>query len=251
MNLAYLEIDYHRSTYDAMSSTMRAAFMDRLIVSWLYHEHALEGVVLTEEDIWRALNNQPCRSYCDRKVHKQIRRMYALFHELLDGSRTRDQDIVSMDWLKDTHAALCDASDDGAGRYRKRDTSPGVYNLEVAPSNSISYYFRKFLDLYEEELKASHPVRAAALAHWEFMRVFPFDERSGLVGRLMLNAILIKNGYPPAIIHASDRHHYFGALSGHRTDLIPVVVSAVSSTIEAAANFSQHFHATLTHRAAL
>ena len=90
MNLAYLEIDYHRSAYDAMSEQLRATFMDRLVVSWLYHEHALEGVVLEEEDIWRALSNHPCRSYCDRQIHKQIRRMYALFHQLLDEAGSQN-----------------------------------------------------------------------------------------------------------------------------------------------------------------
>ncbi|MEC9397982.1 MAG: Fic family protein [Myxococcota bacterium] len=249
MNLAYLEIDYHRSAYDSMPEQLRAAFMDRLVISWLYHEHALEGVVLEEEDIWRALNNQPCRSYCDRQIHKQIRRMYALFHQILEEAGS--QEPITLEWLKDTHTALCDASDEAAGRYRKRDTSPGVYNLDVVPSNSISYYFRKFIDIYNEELIGSHPVRAAAIAHWEFMKVFPFDERTGLVGRLMLNAILIRNDYPPAIIHANDRHTYFAALSGHRTDVIPTVVEAVSATIEAVETFSHRFNATISHRVAL
>ena len=95
------------------------------------------------------------------------------------------------------------------------------------------------MDTYEQELASYHPIRAAAIAHWEYMKVFPFDERSGVVGRLMMNHVLITNGYPPAIIHAMDRHHYFAALDGNRTDLVPVVVDAVRSTIEAARVFSR------------
>lgn len=249
MNLAYLEIDYHRSSYDAMPSLMRGAFMERLILSWLYHEFALEGIVLEEQDIWRALDNQPCRSYCDDQIHKLLRRMDASMRALLDEAGSGEP--ITMDWLKEQHVALCDADDEAAGRYRKRNTSPGVYNLDVAPKSSISYYFRKFMDLYEEELVSSHPVRAAALAHWEFMHVFPFDEKTGLVGRLMLNAILLRHDYPPAVFHANDRHLYFAALNGHRSDLIPVVVDAVSSTITAAATFSERFAASPGRHAAL
>jgi hypothetical protein len=47
MNLTYLEIDHQRSHFDRLSGPARDAFVDRLIFSWLYHDHALEGVVLT------------------------------------------------------------------------------------------------------------------------------------------------------------------------------------------------------------
>ena len=249
MNLAYLEIDYHRSAYDAMPTPVRRVFMERMILSWLFHEHALEGVVLTQEDIDRALAGRPARNYCDGQTQRSLVRLKACVDTLL--SEQGSAEPISLDWLKQTHAALCDNNDEASGRYRKRDTSPGVYNLDVVASGSISYYLRKFLDLYEEELHHMHPVRAAALAHWEFMRVFPFDERTGLVGRLMLNAILIRHDYPPAIIHAESRHHYFSALSGHRSDLIPVVVEAVSDTITAAATYSERYIASIEHRRAI
>ncbi len=249
MNLVYLEIDYHRSDYDAMPAGMRQEFMDRLVTSWLYHECALEGIVLTGEDLSRALSNQPCRTHCEARRNRLIRRLHASFMQLFNEVGSREP--MTLEWLKAQHAALCDEDEECAGRYRKRDTSPGVYNLDVIPSQTISYHLRKFLDVYESELKDAHPVRAAALAHWEFMKVFPFDERTGLVGRLMLNAILMRHDYPPAVIHASDRHTYFGALNAHRADLIPVVVDAVSSTISAATTFSSSQIATIRHHAAL
>lgn len=238
MNLAYLEIDYCRASYDSLRGAQREQFLQLWLFSWLYHEHALEGVVLTQEDITRALDGRPCRNYCDRQTAKSLRRMHSIMRETIEAAAAR-QLTIDMEWLKSTHAALCDATDEAAGRYRKRDTSPGVYNLDVVPASSISYYFHKLMDTLDQELAGAHPVRAAAIAHWEFMRVFPFDERTGLVGRLMLNAILLNGGYPPAIFHAHDRHLYFNAIGGHRTDLVPVVVDAVSATIKAADQFSR------------
>lgn len=232
MNLAYLEVDHQRNSYTHMPTSVRADFMERLTLSWLYHEHALDGVVLTATDLSRALEGLPARNYCEAQTQLSLRRLKNCI-EYIEGSAARG-DKLSNDWLKDLHTRLCADGDEHAGRYRKRDTSPGIYNLTVSLAASISYYFRKFEDMYHEELSDYHPLRAAAIAHWEFMRVFPFDERSGMVGRLMMNFLLLSNGYPPAIIHAHDRHHYFAALNGHRTDLVPVVVNAVSSTIQAA-----------------
>lgn len=238
MNLTYLEIDHQRSQYDRlMNGPARDAFLDRLVFSWLYHDHALEGVVLTDRDIWRALSGQPVRNYCDGLVQKSLLRQRQIALSFFDPERRPAE--LTMDMIKALHCKLCDDCDEAAGRYRKRDTSPGVYNLDVVPQASISYYFRKFMDIYEQELQTYHPVRAAAIAHWEFMKVFPFDEKSGIVGRLMMNYLLIRAGYPPAIIHAHDRHHYFGALDGNRTDLVPVVIEAITSAIDGARIFSQ------------
>jgi Fic family protein len=235
MNLAYLEVDHQRAVYTSMRPMKREAFWERLVLSWLYHDHALEGVVVTQQDLARALDGLPCRSYCDARVQGSLLRLKAAI-AYIEESAARGDDLT-MEWVKDLHARLCPEGDEGAGRYRKRGTSPGVYNLDVVAPASISYHFRKFFDLLDGELESLHPLRKAAIAHWEFMKVFPFDERTGVVGRLMMNFILLKHKYPPGIIHAMDRHHYFGALSGHRTDLVPVLVEAVSATIEAARNF--------------
>jgi Fic family protein len=232
MNLTYLEIDKQRADYELIRSQRRNDFEERLALSWVFHDHALEGVVLTQEDLNRAVNEMPVRNYCDGRTHASLRRLLCLTRFLHESAAAGED--VSLAWLKEVHAKLCDPCDESAGRYRKRDSSPGVYNLNVSSAATISYHLRKFLDLYENELKDFHPIRTAAFAHWEFMKVFPFDERTGVVGRLMMNFILIRNGYPPAIIHAMDRHHYFAALDGHRSDLVPVLTEAIMATLSAA-----------------
>lgn len=239
MNLTYLEIDHQRSAYDRLLSASNEEFLGRILFSWLYHDHALEGVVLTTECIQRALSERPTRNYCDNQVKKSLNRVRGVSLDMLIGARKNEK--VTLDWVKDVHKHLCDNDDPTAGRYRKRDTTPGVYNLDCVQSTSISYHLRKFFDMYEEELSDIHPIQKAAIAHWEFMRVFPFDEKTGIVGRLMMNHILTQNGYPPAIIHAQDRHLYFAALDGHRSDLIPVIADAVRATVHAAELFCEEF----------
>ena len=236
MNLTYLEVDHQRSHYDCLAGEARRQFMDRLCVSWIYHDHALEGVVLSENELNRALENAPVRNFVESQTQKSLQRQLSLIRFLYESAREGRE--LSVEFIREIHVRLCDPNDESAGRYRKRDTSPGVYNLTIVPAASISYYFRKFLDMWEQELQNLHPIRSAAITHYEFMKVFPFDERTGMVGRMLMNYILISQGYPPAIIHALDRHDYFSALDGYRTDMVPVVVEAVSATIDAARAFS-------------
>jgi hypothetical protein len=65
----------------------------------------------------------------------------------------------------------------------------------------------------------------------------------------MMSALLVSHGYPPAVIHAQSRHHYFAALSGHRTDMVPVVVEALGATIQAAEGFMSHHGASIVRQA--
>ncbi|WP_158542482.1 Fic family protein [Lujinxingia litoralis] len=247
MNLTYLEVDHQRSIYTGMPEELRASFMERLKLSWLYHDHALEGVVLTPEELSRALGRMPCRTYCESVTQHGLRALDTAIDFLHQSAERGDE--LSIDWLRELHKMLAMPGDEAGGRYRKRDTSPGVYHLNVAPASSISYHFHKFMDVYDEELCHLHPIRQAALAHWEFMRVFPFDERTGVVGRLMLNFLLLKHRFPPAIIHSSERHNYFAALNGHRNDLVPVTIDAIRATLHAASGFRRQ--AASSHQIAL
>lgn len=247
MNLTYLEIDHNRVHFDRLNRA-RGEFFERLIMSWIYHELALEGVVLTQVDLLRAYDQAPVRTWVDSQVQQSVLRLREAFHFLYDAAA--EDRPVTVDFIRELHIRLSGDSD-AAGRYRKRDTSPGVYNLHIVPSSSVSYHLRKLVDTINTELASTHALRAAAIAHHEFMRIFPFDERSGLVGRLLMNYMLIKAGYPPAVIHAMDRPQYFAALDGHPTDLVDCLIDAVSSTITAAKSFSSEYVEPDRHKAAL
>ncbi len=241
MNLTYLEIDHNRSSYDALVGDAKRAFIDQLMLGWMFHDHALEGVVLTHEDLRRALSGQPVRNYVENQTQKSLLRLREAALDLFEWAHGDTE--LTMDFIKEMHERLCDDDCEHAGRYRKRDTSPGVYHLDVVPQGSISYYFRRMMEMWEEELQFIHPIRAAAIMHWEFMRAFPFDEKTGVVGRLLMNAILIRGGYPPAIIHQMDRQTYFDALNGRREEMIPVIVEAIRATIECATDFGARYAA--------
>jgi len=75
----------------------------------------------------------------------------------------------------------------------------------------------------------------AATHHAGFERIPPFVDGNGRVGRLILNFMLIQEGYPPAVILASQRQRYLQALktadSSNPTPLAEVIAQAVSGTL--------------------
>lgn len=51
-----------------------------------------------------------------------------------------------------------------------------------------------------------------AKSHCEFERIHPFLDGNGRVGRLVMNLMLVRMGYPPAIIYKNQRSAYLRAL---------------------------------------
>jgi prophage maintenance system killer protein len=65
----------------------------------------------------------------------------------------------------------------------------------------------------EEEKKELHPVELAAIFHFRFVTLHPFDDGNGRISRLLMNMILMRAGYVPAIIRLEEREQYIYALA--------------------------------------
>lgn len=55
---------------------------------------------------------------------------------------------------------------------------------------------------------AGHVAEEMARFHNRFVQIHPFLDGNGRAGRLVMNLVLIRLGYPPAIIHKRDRRRY-------------------------------------------
>jgi Fic family protein len=67
-----------------------------------------------------------------------------------------------------------------------------------------------------------HPVERAALAHFRLVHIHPFVDGNGRTARLLMNLILIREGYPPAVIRRERRPEYYDALGrAHEGDTNP------------------------------
>ena len=69
------------------------------------------------------------------------------------------------------------------------------------------------IDWYRtREREGEHPIILAATFHYRFVRIHPFDDGNGRMGRLLMNMILIKHGYTVALVRRESRDEFIHLL---------------------------------------
>jgi Fic family protein len=104
------------------------------------------------------------------------------------------------------------------GEYKKEPNSVKLQNGEMFHYASPEETPAKMSELMNWFRKASseqklHPAQIAAQLHYDFVRIHPFDDSNGRTSRLLMNYVLLRNGFPPVIIKASDKKGYLNALN--------------------------------------
>lgn len=112
-----------------------------------------------------------------------------------------------------------DASEDeGPGNWRRHDILPFKHGMKPPSHPAVPALMRDWLDGIASLPGVSLPVaEALAARHAAFERIHPFIDGNGRVGRLLMNLLLVRLGYPPAIIQKRSRDRYLDALN--RADL--------------------------------
>jgi Fic family protein len=114
------------------------------------------------------------------------------------------------------------------GQQTRKPIQPGVYKREpnsVLLQNGEMFHYaspeetpakmKELMDWYRTTSKDNslHPVLVAAKMHYDFVRIHPFDDSNGRTSRLLMNYVLLRNGYPPVIIKSADKKNYLLALN--------------------------------------
>ncbi|HKZ76387.1 MAG TPA: Fic family protein [Actinomycetota bacterium] len=121
---------------------------------------------------------------------------------------------------------------DGPGQWRQGGVRVGRVPVSLPPAIPADL---EAWSSSTNRLDGSHPIVHAALHHAWLERIHPFVDGNGSVGRLVLNFMLIQNGYPPAVILKEQRIRYLQALrsadTGNPLPLAEVIARAVSGAL--------------------
>ena len=156
--------------------------------------------MMTEE---ANLNNMPLTQNFIRTLHQTLlREDYTIYRELPGGIQTSYT----------IHA----------GQYKTRPNSVITRygdRFEYASPEETPALMTDLVNWYnsEEELGRLSPIELAALFHYRYIRIHPFEDGNGRIARLMVNYILSRHGLPMIVVRSRKKQDYLEAL--HQADL--------------------------------
>jgi Fic family protein len=222
------EIDHKKTLIDAarpLPKIILNKLTEYLDIEWTYNSNAIEGNTLSREETMLILKEGLTISGKSMREHLEVtnhKNAIDYLGELL----TRVEPITKKDILQ-IHALILEGIDNKyAGKIRDVEVYISGTNERLPlPDKCLELMaeFSKWL-VDRQEKRDLHPVCFAAQAHYRLVAIHPFIDGNGRTARLLMNFLLMKYGYPIAIVgcETEERKAYYAAIrTGHAGNLLP------------------------------
>ncbi len=195
-----------------------------------HHSTAMEGNTLVAREVQlllfegRATGSKELASYLEVKGYADA--ALWVYGQAVKGPSTAG---VSITELREIHKRVVESawrffppahldSKDAPGEFRHTNIEPLRPGLTPPPWTGIRPLLDDWLTKANETGSTvwlagyQHVIEEFAEVHAAFERIHPFNDGNGRVGRLVLNLLLVRSGYPPAVIHKKTRDSYLDGL---------------------------------------
>lgn len=177
--------------------------MRELAIIFTYNTNAIEGSKVTLEETRAILEdqvapNKPLKDIRETEAHAKI------FLEMLKKEEPISQSLL-LRWHKEMFK---ETKADIAGRFRTWPVSVGPYfpphwsKIEKSMAQLMAFV----------DKSPMNPVEVAIRAHYIFVKIHPFGDGNGRIGRLLMNCILWKKGYPLFVTENTKKKAYYASL---------------------------------------
>ena len=205
-------------------------------VELTYTSNAIEGNTLSRQETAMVVEKGITVQGKTLKEHLE-----AINHaEALDFIKTlaakKREEITESDVNKIHWLILKGIDDDNAGKYRKVQVKISGSDVELPIAVKIPELMENFCRWLKDK-NSDHPVKIGADAHFKLVSIHPFIDGNGRTARLLMNLLLIQQGYPPAVIRKEDRQSYINAIekgqkTGDLSDYYKIIVEAADRSLD-------------------
>lgn len=182
---------------------------NQFLLSLTYNSNRIEGSTLDEAETAAILFLDSTIPHKSMIEHLEVKNHEAalkfIFSYLKEKNNLTEQLILRL------HGILMNGIKEDAGAFRN-------HGVRIVGSNVPTANFIKIPKLIEELIKkinhiSSDNVKHISEMHSEFEKIHPFSDGNGRIGRLIINFMLLKENYPPAVIKQERRKDYINALN--------------------------------------
>lgn len=205
-----------------------------LSIEWTYNSNSIEGNTLNLRETQMVLREgitikgKSLREHFEAKNHERaIEHLYSLVSE---SYAMRSIDILTL------HSyVLRSIEEEFAGRLRNAGVRISGANFVPPNAQKVSMLLDELVDFINNNPLQLNDIELATVFHHKFAWIHPFFDGNGRTVRLAMNLLLMRKGFPPAIILKNDRKKYYDALNqannGNYKKLMLLMVQSLERTL--------------------
>lgn len=223
--------------------------MQKFRLDWNYHSNNLEGNSLTYGETKALIlfgitaQGKPLKDHFEITGHNEA---ISWVLDLVKG----EVELTEV-FIRELHTLLLKESSwkdaiTPEGNPTRRKIEVGKYKTHpnhVITVTGETFYFatpeetpakmRELIEWFRSERAKPdvNPIILAALFHYRFIRIHPFDDGNGRVARILMNFILMQFGYPPVIIKTEDNENYYAVLRLADADQLEPFIEYIATNL--------------------
>lgn len=208
---------------------------EALTLEWTYNSNGIEGNSLTLRETKVILEEgMTIKGKSLREHFEAINHQDAI--EYVE-SLAKPSYVLSTRDILDVYALVLQRIEkEFAGRFRTAGVRIGGANFIPPNALKVSELMDDLIHWYNLESSHLNALVRVSLFHHRFVWIHPFFDGNGRTVRLIFNLLLMKEGFPPAIILKNDRKKYYEALNkaneGDYTRIIFIILQSVERSLD-------------------
>ena len=206
-------------------------------IDMTYNSNGIEGNSLTLKETYLVISegitvkNKPLKDHLEAKDH------YEALEFVMELVEHKKPQTVSEQLIKTLHQIVVrDIEKEWAGKYRNSNVMITGARHKPPEAISVPSEMDKLIKWFRKNDGHLHPIELAALIHHKFVNIHPFFDGNGRVSRLIMNVILLREGYPLSVVLKNDRKKYYDTLAkadeGDYTSFVRMMAQSVERSLD-------------------
>ena len=175
----------------------------------VYNSNAIENSTLTFEETEKILNQVALDRYITEREIFEARNLARIVGYISGKASEKDMDIEMMLLLH--KMLMTNINTEIAGRFRQPGEFVRVGTHIAPPPERVEEMITGMLYNYKAVYDTTNIIQRLAKLHLTFEHIHPFIDGNGRIGRVLVNYLLVREGYVPVNIKFVDRQKYYEA----------------------------------------
>ena len=185
---------------------------EQLAIEWTYNSNSIEGNTLTLRETQLVLQQGiTIKGVSLREHFEAVNHDKAIDYVV---SLSKPDYVLNVKDILAIHALVLRSIEDShAGRLRNSGVRISGANFTPPNAIKVSDFLDELVVYINQNPDQLNSLELATVFHHRFVWIHPFFDGNGRTVRLIMNLLLMRDGFPPAIILSNDRKKYYDALN--------------------------------------